>query len=127
MWDLNRLKLVRVLTSGDPVEVSCSCLKRVIKADQTKCARINEVSGVVMLCRRRALSLFTLNGDPILDEDVCQEHDDMITACAFYEGSGNEYLERDLIFTGHQRGLLDVVLLQPRTLWTFMLISDVGL
>ena len=61
-----------------------------------------------MLCRERTVSLFTLNGDPILDQDICHETEDMITACAFYEGSGNEYLERDLIFTGHRRGVVNV-------------------
>ena len=61
-----------------------------------------------MLCRGRTVSLFTLNGDPILDQDVCHETEDTITACAFYEGSGNEYLERDLIFTGHRRGVVNV-------------------
>ena len=63
-----------------------------------------------MLCRGRTISLFTLNGDPILDQDVCHESDDMITACAFYEGSGNEYLERELTFTGHKRGVVHVSL-----------------
>lgn len=76
--------------------------------DCKQCARINDVSGLVMLCRGRTVSLFTLNGDPILDQEVCHEPDDIITACAFYEGSGNEYLERDLIFTGQKRGVVNV-------------------
>ena len=61
-----------------------------------------------MLCRARTVSLFTLNGDAVLDQDVCHESDDNIVACAFYEGSGNEFLERDLIFTGHKRGVVNV-------------------
>lgn len=35
MWDLNRLNLVRVLTSGIPVEVRWQRLKKAIVADAT--------------------------------------------------------------------------------------------
>lgn len=61
-----------------------------------------------MLCRGRIISLFTLNGDLLLDQDICADVDDIIVSCAFYEGSGNEYLARDLIFTGHKRGIVNV-------------------
>lgn len=127
MWDLNRLKLVRVLTSGKPVEVRRYTSTITTAADCEQCARINDVSGVVMLCRGRTVSLFTLNGDPILDQDVCHEPDDMITACAFYEGSGNEYLERDLFFTGHKRGVVNVCPRPPSSPILIMLITDTGL
>ena len=63
---------------------------------------------MIMLCRARTVSLSTLNGEKVLDQDVCHETDDRITACAFYEGSGNEYLERDLVLTGHRRGVVNV-------------------
>lgn len=61
-----------------------------------------------MLCRGSEVSLWTQNGDLILEQDVFVEGDDIISACAFYEGSGNEYLERDLIFTGHKKGVVNV-------------------
>ena len=73
-----------------------------------QCARINDVTGVIMLCRGLEVSLWTLNGDPILGEDIYVEGDDTISSCAFYEGSGNEYLERNLIFTGHKKGVVNV-------------------
>ena len=73
-----------------------------------QCARINDVTGVIMLCRGLEVSLWTLNGDPILGEDIYVEGDDTISSCAFYEGSGNEYLERNLIFTGHKKGIVNV-------------------
>lgn len=73
-----------------------------------KCARINDVTGVIMLCRGSKVALYTLNGDLILEQNVCAESEDIINSCAFYEGSGNEYLERDLIFTGHKRGIVNV-------------------
>ena len=62
-----------------------------------------------MLCRGHTLSLFTLNGDLILEQNVCLEGEEAIMSCAFYEGLGNEYLERDLIFTGHKRGVVNVI------------------
>ena len=61
-----------------------------------------------MLCRASNLSLYTLNGDLLLEQNVCVEGEDLIASCAFYEGTGNEYLERDLIFTGHRRGVVNV-------------------
>lgn len=73
-----------------------------------QCARINDVTGVIMLCQEPEVSLWTLNGDPILAQSICVEGDDNISSCAFYEGSGNEYLERNLIFTGHKKGVVNV-------------------
>lgn len=54
--------------------------------------------------------MYTLNGELILEQNVCapNEHDDWITACAFYEGHGNEWVESELVFTGHRRGVVNV-------------------
>ena len=73
-----------------------------------QCARINDVTGTIVLCRGSNVALYSLNGDPILEQNVCVEGDDLLTSCAFYEGNGNEYLERELIFTGHKRGVVNV-------------------
>lgn len=91
LWDLNRLEILRKLTIGASVT----------------CARIHDVNGMLMVCRGPDLTLFTLNGDPVIDQNVCTE-DDAITSCAFYEGSGNDWLKRQLIFTGHRRGVVNV-------------------
>ncbi|KAI4150706.1 MAG: hypothetical protein LQ341_001049, partial [Variospora aurantia] len=91
LWDLNRLEILRRLTRGAPVT----------------CARIHDVNGRVMVCRGPDLTLFTLNGDPILDQNVCTE-EDAVTSCAFYEGSGSDWLKRDLVFTGHRRGVVNI-------------------
>ena len=61
-----------------------------------------------MLCRGPEVALFTLNGDLLLEQHICVEGEDSMTSCSFYEGSGNEYLERDLILTGHRHGVVDV-------------------
>ncbi|KAI9732926.1 MAG: hypothetical protein M1818_007359 [Claussenomyces sp. TS43310] len=92
LWDLNRLEFVRKLAQGRHVE----------------CAQINDVSGDIMLCRGQRVTLYTLNGDVILDQNICIDHDDYIFSCAFYEGTGNEWLVNNLIFTGHRRGVVNV-------------------
>ena len=61
-----------------------------------------------MLSRGSDVSIWTLNGDLILEQNVHVEGDDTISACAFYEGTGNEYLERNLLFTGHKKGVVNV-------------------
>lgn len=92
LWDLNRLEFVRKLPSTRFVE----------------CASINDVSGEIMLCSGPNVALYTLNGELLLDQNVCAEHDDYVHSCAFYEGSGNEWLESYLVFTGHRRGRVNI-------------------
>ncbi len=92
LWDLNRLEFVRKLASGRHVQ----------------CAQINSISGDIMLCRGQKVAMYTLNGDLILDQNVCSEVDDYIHSCAFYEGVGNEWSENNLVFTGHKRGVVNV-------------------
>ncbi|KAK0655900.1 hypothetical protein B0T16DRAFT_21821 [Cercophora newfieldiana] len=94
LWDLNRLEFIRKLPLARPVE----------------CASINDVTGEIMLCSGPNVLLYTLNGDLMLDQNVCgaEGHDDFVHSCAFYEGSGNEWLENSLVFTGHKRGRVNV-------------------
>jgi len=78
--------------------------------DKSQCARINDTTGDVMLCRKRHVTLYTLNGDILLEQDVCEEGDDHVVSCAYYEGTGNEWLESSILFTGHKRGCVNVSL-----------------
>lgn len=119
LWDLNRLEFIRKLPLARP---------------GVECARINDVTGDVMLCCGQNVLLYTLNGELILDQNVCTAStvtaaaasssseaqggggggglDDFVHSCAFYEGSaggaGNEWLENQLVFTGHKRGVVNV-------------------
>ncbi|KAH6705170.1 hypothetical protein BKA61DRAFT_144345 [Leptodontidium sp. MPI-SDFR-AT-0119] len=95
LWDLNRLEFVRKLSNNSsrgPVE----------------CARINDVTGDIMLCRGQKVTLYTLNGDLLLEQNVCEAHDDYIASCAWYEGTGNEWVENSLCFTGQRGGIVNV-------------------
>jgi beige protein homolog 1 len=102
LWDLNRLEFARKLPFARSVE----------------CAAINNISGEIMLCSGPNVLMYTLNGELILDQNVCalstssatqdSYRDDYVISCAFYEGAGNEWLENLLVFTGHRRGRVNV-------------------
>lgn len=102
LWDLNRSEFVRELDLGpaqkrNPVPVQA--------------ARINNVTGHIALACGPRLIVTTLNGKVLLDQDVSDKGEDDgegITAVAVYEGVGNEWCERELIFTGHRRGVVKV-------------------
>lgn len=92
LWDLIQLAFIRKLPLIRPVE----------------CARINNVSGDILLCSGQSVLLYTLNGALILEQNVCLEQDDFVHSCSFYEGAGNEWVENSLIFTGHSKGRVNV-------------------
>ncbi|KAL6157360.1 beige protein-like 1 [Exserohilum turcicum] len=106
LWDLNRNEFVRELALGaqqkrNPVPVQA--------------AKINSVTGNIVLACGNRLIVSTLNGTILLDEDICDSEDDTdyITTVAVYEGVGNEWCERELIFTGHRRGVVKIFHLVP--------------
>ncbi|KAJ5795138.1 hypothetical protein N7457_001737 [Penicillium paradoxum] len=92
LWDLNRRSFVRALPADGAVD----------------CARINDVSGDIMVCRGNRLTLYTLNGIVLVDQVVCESADDRVLSCVFYEGLQNEWLERELVLTGHTRGVVNI-------------------
>jgi beige protein homolog 1 len=110
LWDLNRQCFVRELPADGPVEVGTIVRnsRGVFFTDGPKCARINDATGTIMICRGSRISLYSLNGALLLDQAAHETTDDRIVSCAFYEGSGNEWLERELIFTGHRKGIVNV-------------------
>lgn len=97
VWDLNRLRFVRKLNHA---------------RGSVNCMAINDISGDILLCSGADVQLFTLNGDLILTQNVCDVMDDMVISCAFYEGAGNEWLEKELVLTGHRRGIVKVFIIE---------------
>lgn len=109
LWDLNRQCFVRELPAKGPVDVSpCLCCSFIQEAKLNQCARINDATGEIAVCRGNRISLYTLNGGLLLEQTVCDSADDKTLACVFYEGVGDEWQERELVFTGHQQGVVNV-------------------
>ena len=91
LWGLNRLDCIRELVpaGNSPIQA----------------ARISNVSGHIVICRDADVLVYTLNGHLLVKHAASDSPTSKISCCAFYEGAGNEWLERELIFTGHAHGL----------------------
>ncbi|KAF2236002.1 beach-domain-containing protein [Viridothelium virens] len=98
LWDLNREEFIRTLRDGTPDGGS----------GRLECAKINNVTGTIVLCIGRGILLYTLNGTLLLEQVAGEAEDDHIASCAWYEGVGNEWLERELLFTGHKWGIVNI-------------------
>jgi ribosome-associated translation inhibitor RaiA len=119
LWDLNRTEFVRELDLG-PVQ------RRNRTAVQS--AKINSLTGHLVLACGPRLIVCGLNEPMLLDQDVCGEEDDsdVITAVAVYEGQGTEWVQREILFTGHRRGVVKIWHLAPSSTtgtWTITLIK----
>lgn len=111
LWDLNRCEFVRELILR-PANHSGRNRGRpsAIPLGAVTCARISNVTGRILLCAGAAAFVFSLNGDLLVEQEVCEtrEPDDTVQTCTFYEGVSDEWIERELIFTGHRRGVASV-------------------
>ncbi|KHJ35979.1 putative beige beach domain-containing protein [Erysiphe necator] len=92
LWDLNTFRFVRKLSSEN---------------ESISCASINDVNGNIMICRGQKVTLYTLNGEIFLEQVICDDHDDKIASCAWYEGIANEWIENELCFTGQRGGVVN--------------------
>ena len=94
IWGLNRHQCIRIMhNAGEP---------------PIQAATISNVSGHMLVCQGAYLLLYTLNGHLLVKQKICDSENDRLQCCAFYEGAGNEWLERELIFTGHSHGVANV-------------------
>ena len=66
------------------------------------------MTGDIIVCRGNRITMYTLNGDVLVDQPVCESPDDHVLSCVFYEGVQNEWLERELVLTGHTRGVVNI-------------------
>lgn len=109
LWDLNRLEFVRELARNTAVDVRQPRLEEQRKSlTSQQYVRINNSNGHIMLCCRKKVLLYTLNGELLLEQCVCDGPNETVLCCAFYESEGNEWLDRELIFTGHSEGIVKV-------------------
>lgn len=110
LWDLNRRCFVRALAADGTVDVSTSYdyMGICIPLTNPQCARINDVTGDIIVCRGNRITMYTLNGDVLVDQPVCESSEDHVLSCVFYEGVQNEWLERELVLTGHSRGVVNI-------------------
>ncbi|KAF3933653.1 hypothetical protein ABW20_dc0101023 [Dactylellina cionopaga] len=92
VWDLSRRTYIRKL----PKHTSIQCLT------------LNDVTGDILISGPSEITLYTLNGDLVLQKSIEEVVPDQIISTAFYEGVSNEWLERELIFTGHRRGIVNI-------------------
>lgn len=102
LWDLNRHDCIRSLLPAT---------KKTLQA-----AQISNVSGHIALCRGAYILVFTLNGHLLVEQKVSEAPDDQILCCAFYNGAASEWVERELLFTGHSHGVVNV--------WALTTLSD---
>ncbi|KAI9880187.1 MAG: hypothetical protein M1823_006756, partial [Watsoniomyces obsoletus] len=68
----------------------------------------NDVTGNIILCHGGEISIYTINGGLLLRQESGDRYGEAILSCACYEGAGNEWLERDILFTGHRKGIVRV-------------------
>ncbi|KAF2398110.1 beach-domain-containing protein [Trichodelitschia bisporula] len=94
MWDLNRSEYVReVIASGAEV----------------RAARISNATGEMVLCAGREVCVYSLNGALRVRVNVCDPgREDEVLCCAWYEGVKEEWLERNLLVTGHRSGVVKI-------------------
>ncbi|KAG5519106.1 hypothetical protein PMAC_002193 [Pneumocystis sp. 'macacae'] len=92
-WDLNKACYIRTLEQSDkPIQ----------------CVSINDTNGDIATCSGTIISIWTINGDLLLHQNIQFNENDMIFSCKFYEGINDEWIERDLIFTGHGSGIVQI-------------------
>ncbi|QSL65851.1 hypothetical protein MERGE_000130 [Pneumocystis wakefieldiae] len=92
-WDLNRACYVRTLEKNNsPIQ----------------CISINDANGDIAACSEMTISIWTINGDLLLRQNIGFNQNDIIFSCKFYEGINYEWLECDLIFTGHNFGIVQI-------------------
>lgn len=102
LWDLNRHDCLRVLATAG--------------SGGLQAARISSLSGHIALCRGPDVLVYTLNGYLLLQQRICDSQDDEMACCAFYEGANNEWVEKELLFTGHTNGVVNI--------WSLTSLSD---
>ncbi|KAL5631093.1 hypothetical protein BROUX41_000965 [Berkeleyomyces rouxiae] len=104
VWDLNRLEFVRRL--------------HIPGNRRVESMTVSEANGDILIGAGGSVMLYNINGEMILEQRVTSsaslsatadtDNEETLYAVAFYDGSGTEWVENDIIFTGHRRGKVTV-------------------
>ncbi|KAK5575935.1 hypothetical protein RB653_007070 [Dictyostelium firmibasis] len=99
IWDLNRLCYVRSL---DGHEGPISCIG------------IHDTTGEIVVCSGTTISVYTVNGESLINFKTSQIANDQITCCIWSKGP--EWLGENVLLTGHRDGKVKVWGLETRLL-----------
>ena len=69
---------------------------------------VNDATGDIATCSGPNLHWWTVNGDLFAEQMICADTTKGILACIFYEGVGQEWIAKDLVFTAHKEGVVRV-------------------
>lgn len=112
LWDLNRSEYVRTISEENmPITA----------------VAVSDLTGLVVSCTKRKLSLYTVNGCPLLSQDLLATDED-ISAVAFYPGRGDRWHGKDILFTGHTNGFTTIWSLNSKrgesaSLWSLTILK----
>jgi len=89
IWDLNRMKYVRQLQNHEA---------------GVQFVAVNDTTGDIATCSGPVIRIWAINGDLLLTKNTSHP----ILCCTFYEGRQNEWLDEDMIITGHKKGIMKI-------------------
>jgi beige protein homolog 1 len=69
---------------------------------------VNDATGDIATCAGPNLHWWTINGDQFAEQMICADARNGILVCVFYEGVGQEWIAKDLLFTAHKEGIVRV-------------------
>ncbi|CEP07883.1 hypothetical protein [Parasitella parasitica] len=116
IWDLNRKQYVKTLDGHE---------------NGVKIISINDTTGDIITCSGHIIRVWTVNGDLYLTKSACPSSESILS-CMFYERKLTEWNSKDLIITGHRRGIvkfwLKQIRLDPKTgqsKWSLALVHEI--
>ncbi|KAL9550165.1 hypothetical protein PS6_005689 [Mucor atramentarius] len=90
VWDLNRKQYVKTLDGHE---------------NGVQIIRINDTTGDIITCSGHIIRVWTVNGDLYLTKSACPSSESILS-CIYYERKLTEWSSKDLIITGHRRGVV---------------------
>ncbi|KAG1351442.1 hypothetical protein G6F62_002976 [Rhizopus arrhizus] len=99
IWDLSTKKYIQSLRGHE---------------NKVEHISVNDNSGDIMTCSAHTVRIWTINGDLYMTKSACPSSESILS-CIFYEQKLTEWNTRDLIITGHRKGIVKFWLKQIET------------